>query len=209
MRQVFKVFSRVESLLSSHYKQEELSAEGFYLSTNVRMNIVEDLIDTYVAFIYDKDIRLGLIQDLVATVWNNERSQQANLEPQTVADYVTQQTRHFGVSDQSCYFGRSLNMKREHADDEEEKSERRFVYTATTLRLMEQIAQALTRSEAALLVGETGTGKTTSVQELAKLLGKSLHVFNMNQNTDSSDLLGGFKPVDLKYLLKPLYEQFL
>jgi len=31
----------------------------------------------------------------------------------------------------------------------------------------------------------------------------------MNQNTDSSDLLGGFKPVDIRYLLKPLYEQFL
>lgn len=31
----------------------------------------------------------------------------------------------------------------------------------------------------------------------------------MNQNTDSSDLLGGFKPVDLKFLLKPLYEKFL
>jgi midasin len=40
-------------------------------------------------------------------------------------------------------------------------------------------------------------------------VGKKLHVFNMNQNTDSSDLLGGFKPVDLKYLLKPIYEQFL
>ena len=40
-------------------------------------------------------------------------------------------------------------------------------------------------------------------------MGKKLHVFNMNQNTDSSDLLGGFKPVDLKYLLKPIYEQFL
>jgi midasin len=60
-----------------------------------------------------------------------------------------------------------------------------------------------------LLVGETGTGKTTSVQELSRLLGKKLHVFNMNQNTDSSDLLGGFKPVDLKFLLKPIYENFL
>ena len=36
-----------------------------------------------------------------------------------------------------------------------------------------------------------------------------MHVFNMNQNTDSSDLLGGFKPVDIRYLLKPLYELFL
>jgi len=63
--------------------------------------------------------------------------------------------------------------------------------------------------ESVLLVGETGTGKTTCVQELAKLQGKALHVFNMNQNTDSSDLLGGFKPVDIKFLLKPVYELFL
>ena len=36
-----------------------------------------------------------------------------------------------------------------------------------------------------------------------------MHVFNMNQNTDSADLLGGFKPVDLKFLLRPIYERFL
>ena len=45
---------------------------------------------------------------------------------------------------------------------------------------MEQICQSVSLSEAMLLVGETGTGKTTIVQELAKLLGKKLHVFNMN-----------------------------
>jgi midasin len=50
--------------------------------------------------------------------------------------------------------------------------------------------------EPVLLVGETGTGKTTAVQQLANMVGKKLHVLNMNQNTDSSDLLGGFKPVD-------------
>jgi len=60
-----------------------------------------------------------------------------------------------------------------------------------------------------LLVGETGTGKTTAVQEIARVCGKQMHVFNLNQNTDSADLLGGFKPVDLKYLLKPIYENFL
>ena len=59
-----------------------------------------------------------------------------------------------------------------------------------------------------LLVGETGTGKTSVVQEVAKIVGKTLHVFNMNQNTDSADLLGGFKPVELKYLLTPVYGTF-
>ena len=44
---------------------------------------------------------------------------------------------------------------------------------------------------------------------MASLLKRKMHVFNMNQQTDSADLLGGFKPVDLKYLLKPLYERFL
>ncbi len=71
VRQVFKVFSRVERLLASHFKLEELSGEGFYLSTNVKMNIVEDLVDIYTAFIYDKEIKLGLIRDLVATIWNS------------------------------------------------------------------------------------------------------------------------------------------
>ena len=39
---------------------------------------------------------------------------------------------------------------------------------------------AISVDEPLLLVGETGTGKTTVVQEVAKTLGKKLHVFNMN-----------------------------
>ena len=81
--------------------------------------------------------------------------------------------------------------------------------TGATVRSLEQICQSVALNEALLLVGETGTGKTTIVQELAKQVGKTLHVFNMNQNTDSADLLGGFKSVDLKYLLKPVYGLFL
>ena len=63
--------------------------------------------------------------------------------------------------------------------------------------------------ETLLLVGETGTGKTTIVQNIAHVVGKKLHVFNMSQNTDSTDLMGGFKPIDIKLLLKPLYIDFL
>jgi len=95
--------------------------------------------------------------------------------------------------------------------DEEDDSEKRscFVFTSATQRLLEQVCVGLQFQESILLVGETGTGKTASVQEIARLRGTQLHVFNMNQNTDSSDLLGGFKPVDLKFLLKPAYELFL
>jgi len=46
------------------------------------------------------------------------------------------------------------------------------VYTPATIRISEQIANAVAKNEPTLLVGETGTGKTTIVQELAKSLGK-------------------------------------
>ena len=112
--------------------------------------------------------------------------------------------REYGVSSKTCFFGR-VRLPR----TEEAATTNNFVYTSATLRLLEQIAVGISRRETMLLVGETGTGKTTAVQEIAKILGKKLHVFNLNQNTDSADLLGGFKPVDLKYLLKPIYDNFL
>ena len=197
--------------MKAHYSLEELADPQFFLSTNARMTLVEDQIDIYLGYLNDTSLKHRVIQELIATIWNTEIAASANLDPHAVADHITQNTRQFGISSDSCYFGRSQIMKVADAqmDEEGKENQRRFVYTATTLRLMEQIAMAIGQQEASLLVGETGTGKTTSVQELAKILGKKLHVFNMNQNTDSSDLLGGFKPVDLKFLLKPLYELFL
>lgn len=62
--------------------------------------------------------------------------------------------------------------------------------------------------EPVLLVGETGTGKTSSVQFLAERLGQKLVVINMNQQSDSTDLLGGFKPVDLKFVVGPVRREF-
>lgn len=50
-------------------------------------------------------------------------------------------------------------------------------------------------SEPALLVGDTGTGKTTVCQMLALMRGQKLHIINCNQHTETSDFLGGFRPV--------------
>ena len=48
--------------------------------------------------------------------------------------------------------------------------------------------------EPVLLVGETGTGKTTVVQAAAGAAGAQLHIVNCNQHTEASDFLGGFRP---------------
>jgi midasin len=83
-----------------------------------------------------------------------------------------------------------------------------FSTTDLSLRYMEKIAAAIQLNEPVLLVGETGTGKTTIVQTMAQMLGKSLNVINMSQQSDSTDLLGGFKPVDLLMIAAPLKATF-
>ena len=83
-----------------------------------------------------------------------------------------------------------------------------FAHTRHSLLLLERVAACIRNKEPVLLVGETGTGKTSMVQYLAKQCGFNLQAINMSQQSDSTDLLGGFKPVDIKQLVKPVREQF-
>ncbi|XP_064473273.1 midasin-like [Ornithodoros turicata] len=83
-----------------------------------------------------------------------------------------------------------------------------FAHTHQSLTLLERIAVAVTCAEPVLLVGETGIGKTAAVQYLAHLTGRELSVVNLSQASDSVDLVGGFKPLELKLVLAPLREDF-
>ena len=38
---------------------------------------------------------------------------------------------------------------------------------------------------------------------------KKLYVYNMSSGTDVTDLIGGFKPIDCRLLLKDLFYEFL
>jgi midasin (ATPase involved in ribosome maturation) len=84
----------------------------------------------------------------------------------------------------------------------------RYAYTKHSLRLMERLLFAVRSAEPVLLVGETGNGKTAVIQHLAAVLGKKLVVQNLNQQTDSSDFLGGYKPVELRTVCIPLMNRF-
>ncbi|XP_072912476.1 midasin [Hemitrygon akajei] len=83
-----------------------------------------------------------------------------------------------------------------------------FSATRPSSLLLEQLAVCLGKGEPVLLVGETGTGKTSTVQYLAKITGHKLRVVNMNQQSDTADLLGGYKPMDRKLIMLPLREAF-
>lgn len=118
-----------------------------------------EVIDTYLSHIYDKRVKTLVMQSLILEVYN-PLCQSAPVDSLEVTDYVNEQGRTYGINDESYYFGRSRPVEIQEQGEKEETS---FVYTASTLRVMEQICVALEMQESVLLVGETGTGKTTSV----------------------------------------------
>jgi midasin (ATPase involved in ribosome maturation) len=69
-----------------------------------------------------------------------------------------------------------------------------LVHTKSAKRLLRLVARCMRFKEPVLLVGETGTGKTTVCQAFAAALGNKLHIVNCHQNSETSDLIGGFRP---------------
>lgn len=47
------------------------------------------------------------------------------------------------------------------------------------------------------------------MQYLAGISGHQLYVYNMSSGTDVMDLVGGFKPIDCRSLLKELFFSFM
>ena len=81
-------------------------------------------------------------------------------------------------------------------------------YTRHFANLLEIVCSSAIQAEPVLLVGETGCGKTYLVQHLARMTGHNLSVANMSQQTDATDLLGGYRPVDFKIQFQPLKNRF-
>ena len=70
-----------------------------------------------------------------------------------------------------------------------------FTLTSVHLRTMQRVGRGISHSEGILVVGDTGVGKTTTIQFLANQLGVKMHVYNFSDQTEGSDLIGGLKPV--------------
>ncbi|TFK52493.1 P-loop containing nucleoside triphosphate hydrolase protein [Heliocybe sulcata] len=85
---------------------------------------------------------------------------------------------------------------------------RPFAMHRPAVLLLNRIATAIALCEPILLTGETGTGKTSVITHLAHLLRRPLVSLNLSHQTESSDLLGGFKPVDARVPAYELQELF-
>ncbi|KAF9262904.1 P-loop containing nucleoside triphosphate hydrolase protein [Marasmius fiardii PR-910] len=88
-------------------------------------------------------------------------------------------------------------------------SSRPFAIHRPATILLSRIITAVSFREPILLTGETGTGKTSVITHLANMLRQPLVPLNLSHQTESSDLLGGFRPVDTRIPGTRLFDQWL
>ncbi len=178
-------------------------------STYKILHLIQDINDCFLGFISNKQARIDLIVK-IGSLFNVNKEEILNLFVNTKANFVKSK------NDITCGRVRidlAANKTQEdllaQSSSLFKSNDSRFVYTKSSLSLLEKVARCIECNEPVLLTGETGVGKTTVLQHLAKLLGKPLSVINLNHQTETSDLLGSFKPVDTKMQMKILKEKFL
>ena len=67
--------------------------------------------------------------------------------------------------------------------------------TAAMRRMWRLVGRCVAQNEPALLIGETGSGKTTICQLFAAVRGQRIRILNCHQSTETSDIIGGLRPV--------------
>ncbi|ESZ93228.1 hypothetical protein SBOR_6384 [Sclerotinia borealis F-4128] len=136
-------------------------------------------------------------------------AEEMHIDPQSMEHFLTAHIPRYDDGENDLLIGRvRLTKKRISRVTKPTKKSRPFANTTHAKRLLEQVGVAVRMSEPVLLVGETGIGKTTVVQQLADSLGYKLTAVNLSQQSEVGDLLGGFKPVNVRSLAIPLKDEF-
>ena len=135
-------------------------------------------------------------------------AEELQIDPQRVNHFLNAHVPKYDEGDRDLTIGRVRLQRRPASRTTKSKKPRPFANTSHAKRLLEQVGVAVKMAEPVLLVGETGIGKTTVVQQLADTLGYKLTAVNLSQQSEVGDLLGGFKPVNVRSLAIPLKDEF-
>ncbi|XP_064411298.1 midasin [Latimeria chalumnae] len=169
-------------------------------SSSTAQNIFQEALDCFTAMLSKQGSRQNMAE-VIGTKLNISKQQ---------AEFFCQLYKpDIDLTELEVRVGRTVLPRKQAAVGAlSQKEKQTFAATRPSCMLIEQLAVCVNKGEPVLLVGETGTGKTSTVQYLASLTGHKLRVVNMNQQSDTADLLGGYKPVDHKLILLPLREAF-
>jgi midasin len=193
VRDLFKVLSRI-----AHGIVFERNVS--YTTESQRTLSLAEAVDIFVAPSSDRDVRQEFIRLIAAPVFG--------ISSELALRYVETRRPTILLHDTCTEVGR---VKIEVSDSAAlaRTQSQSFVETDYALRLMESIGVCIRENEPTLLVGETGCGKTTLLQHLAGLSGRELIVQNLSLQTDSTDLLGGYRPLEIQHVARRVYEEFL
>ncbi|CCE62256.1 hypothetical protein TPHA_0C01000 [Tetrapisispora phaffii CBS 4417] len=185
--------------LDAYFKQNNIIDPNQLIESSIYDNIFSEAIDCFVGAISEPKALEPFINVIGETL---------DIPPSRISLYLTNHVPIFENLDDKIHIGRSILPKTSISLQKKSGNATSFATTNHSLRLMEQIGVAIQMTEPVLLVGETGTGKTTIVQQMAKLLRKPITIINVSQQTESGDLLGGYKPVNSKSIAIPIQETF-
>jgi len=196
VRDLFKVFSRIHNGI-------EFELDAQYVTENHRMQCLAEAADVFVAGSSKKELQQYFVQMVAAPCYG--------VAPDAALMYLQSRSPEIHVHKTLTVIGRAkIPVSTQwHMSKSERASSDHFVITNHTLRLMEAVGVCIQENEPVLLVGETGCGKTTVLQQMAKLSGQELIVQNLSLQTDSTDLLGGYRPLEMQFVATKVYQDFV
>jgi len=191
-RDLFKWLGRVEALVTLH--SEMRKDGGIFMTEQEREDVLVEGLDCFAAGMPSTETRITFAK-WMARSWMLPE-ERVVYRMTSYKPIVTSQKDELRVGRVVLSVGISQN-------------DSSIAESGVSMRLLEQLAASVKMNEPVLLVGETGVGKTSMIQYLSKLMNKTMIVQNMHVQSDSTELLGGYKPIQLVHLARPIYQRFL
>ncbi|KAJ5702978.1 Midasin [Penicillium malachiteum] len=197
-RDLIKLCSRL------HRRLQRMGAKTGYEATPEAIDdeIFLDIVDVFLKYLPERSMQSSLASVVAEAL---------EITPQRAQFCLHERTPTFTDKNNSLVLGREVCQKIKVPAGSGLKlaaAASRFASTRSALSIMEQVAASVQMAEPVLLVGETGIGKTTVIQQLATLMRQKLTVVNLSQQSESTDLLGGFKPVSIRTMAIPMLDEF-
>lgn len=167
---------------------EELAADGFrVLGERLRSEEERDAMKTVLA----KVLKTPPLLD--ENIYAAAEEGALKLRLDEAAARAAKRAEEAEKSASSAVAAADARSAKQDASDAAQLSEA-MAWTPAMRRLFSLVEACMNHKEPALLVGETGCGKTSVCQLLALLRGQKLRILNCHQHTETGDFLGGFRP---------------